>query len=337
LVLARREPWRAAPAMQSTLAVLLFSVQLVTQLGDEDPLARSPREPLPPASSASDAVSPATAEGQPAPAETPKPPLLAATGKYRIGPDDTLKLQVVGHPEFAATGTVTAKGTIVLPILDEVAVQGLTLDEVHEKLTQSIANGFVRDPRVLVEVVEYNNMKVWVFGFVAEPGERRLTGPMTLLELLKLVGDVKANAGSIVTITRTRSAAGNDGESVPETDTVSVDLDALLRQGDLSQNVELQNGDKIYVPSSSPKVAIFGEVTKPGHYPYRDGMTLSDLIQGAGGLTEYANEKKIKIKRVSLPKPINANLRAFYKDGQSEANVVLSEGDTVIVNSSFLF
>ena len=116
-----------------------------------------------------------------------------------------------------------------------------------------------------------------------------------------------------------------------------IECNLLLKQGDLSQNLELRNGDKIYVPPNAAKVYAFGEVRKPGFYPYRDSMTLNDLIQMAGGLTEFANQKKVKIRRVGIPKEIKVNLKDFYKNGALENNVPLDEGDIVVVNSSFFF
>src|SRR5205814_347555 len=104
-----------------------------------------------------------------------------------------LHIQVVGHKEFAATVTVSERNTILIPVIGEVDVANLTQDELRDKLTEIYKNGYLRSPQVVIDIADYNNMKVYVFGYVNSPGERRLTGPTTILQLLALVGNAKAN------------------------------------------------------------------------------------------------------------------------------------------------
>lgn len=288
------------------------------------------------------------ADGTTPPAVADDPPRAGASStsgaEYTVGVRDTISVDVVAHPEFRATTQVTSRGTIVLPILREIEVKGLTAEEIRGKVTSLIADGFLKDPNVLVDVVQFFNMKVWVFGGVATPGEHELDGPTSILQLLSKVGNLTEEAGSTLTIERRRSAdevaaEGVNGNELAsgDTETITVDLQALLLEGDLGENVALRNGDKVYVPPSTSKVYAFGEVNRPGFYPYRQGLNLAQLIELAGGFTEFASKKKVRIRRPSLPKPIEVNLKDYYKSGDLEENVPLQEGDIVIVNSSFFF
>ncbi|NWF89174.1 MAG: SLBB domain-containing protein [Ignavibacteriaceae bacterium] len=68
-----------------------------------------------------------------------------------------------------------------------------------------------------------------------------------------------------------------------------VDVEALFIEGDESENVFLQNGDKIFIPRKPNTVVVDGEVNNPGLYRYIDGLSVKDYIENAGGVTDSAN------------------------------------------------
>ena len=264
---------------------------------------------------------------------------------YRIGPGDGISIEILRHPEFKADGRVSDRGTLVMPILGDVPVAGLTVSELHDKLAKIIGDDYLVDPQVLVNITAFENMKVFITGSVANPGLQRLSGPVTLLELLSIAGSFAGDHANTVIIERPVSREVDDGDTkvqVRDTETVSVDLRKLLREGDTSQNVELHNGDKIYVPPDDSRVYVFGEVASPGFFPYHEGLTLYEAINLAGGLDEFASDKKIKIRRrvaegKDEPQEIRVNLRNMLKKGDITANAPLQDGDVIIVGSSFLF
>ena len=58
-------------------------------------------------------------------------------------------------------------------------------------------------------------------------------------------------------------------------------------------NIYLNDGDKIHIPTYSSNVFVFGEVGNPGSVLYRDGNTLNDFIKSSGGTTRHASEQNI--------------------------------------------
>jgi polysaccharide export outer membrane protein len=122
-----------------------------------------------------------------------------------------------------------------------------------------------------------------------------------------------------------------------------IDIQKLLVGGDLSLDVPLRNGDKIYVPGTSTagQIYIFGEVKNPGYYVYKPNMTIFEAIHLAGGFSEYAKMSGIKIKRKTGENgekvEIKANLKALLKSGELTANIYVQPGDIIIVPSTFLF
>lgn len=136
--------------------------------------------------------------------------------------------------------------------------------------------------------------RIAVKGDVWSPGPQGFTAGMKIADALKLAGGVKPDAylGDVL-VTRTRP------------DSTRVQLRALLRDttGVIGNDFPLQEDDEIQVFSVSefrPKryVAITGAVRKPGRYPYREGMTMRDLVLLAGGTSEGALLQEAEIARL---------------------------------------
>jgi protein involved in polysaccharide export with SLBB domain len=136
--------------------------------------------------------------------------------------------------------------------------------------------------------------RITVDGNVWSPGPQGFTPGMKIVDALKLAGGVKPDAylGDIL-VTRTRA------------DSTRVQLRAMLRDtsGLVSGDFPLQEDDEVRVFSVSefrPKrfVAITGAVRKPGRYPYREGMTMRDLVLLAGGMNEGALVQEAEIARL---------------------------------------
>jgi polysaccharide export outer membrane protein len=82
----------------------------------------------------------------------------------------------------------------------------------------------------------------------------------------------------------------------------------------------------------SKVIYLLGEVGKKGPVEMTSGMTLLDAIAAAGGLTDYANAKKIYILRDEAGK--HERIPVHYKEalkGNSEFNLILEPGDTIVV------
>jgi protein involved in polysaccharide export with SLBB domain len=136
--------------------------------------------------------------------------------------------------------------------------------------------------------------RIAVNGDVWSPGAQGFTLGMKIADALKAAGGVKADAylGDIL-VSRTRS------------DSTRVQLRAMLRDtaGNVNDDFPLQEDDEIRVFSVSefrPKrfVAVTGAVRKPGRYPYREAMTVRDLVLLAGGMTEGALVQEAEIARL---------------------------------------
>ena len=92
-----------------------------------------------------------------------------------------------------------------------------------------------------------------------------------------------------------------------------------------------------FVGPYDQQVRVIGEASQPRALPYREKMTLLDLMIAVGGLTEFASGNRSKITRVVEGKQIQlkARIEDLIKDGDINANVELLPGDILIIPESW--
>lgn len=209
---------------------------------------------------------------------------------YIVGPEDVLKITVYNHPDLTTTERVSGEGIITLPLIGEVDVAGLTVDQAAKKITVRLADGYIIDPNVSVFVVEFKSKKTIIMGQVYKPGIYTLSGNTTFLELVSLAGGLTREAGDKATIKR-KLLPGRPGESV-----ITIDLKGLIELGNTSLDVPLMDGDSIFIAKAG-LFYITGEVKKPDAYRHEEGLTVIKAVTMAGGFTDKASSGRIRIIR----------------------------------------
>ena len=155
--------------------------------------------------------------------------------EYRIGVGDNLQVNVWRNPDLSVSVPVRPDGKISVPLAG-----GKTPEEVSKVITKSIAT-YIREPFVTVIVTDVGSdqyrSRVRVTGAVNNPLAVPYRQGMTVLDLVLEAGGVNdfANAGRAVLY-----RAGSDR--------IDINLNGILRRGDMSQNVPLRPGDVITVP-----------------------------------------------------------------------------------------
>ena len=100
----------------------------------------------------------------------------AAQGTYKVGVRDVLKVTVWSEATLTGTYTVTQAGTIAFPLVGAIDCRGLTTEEIAASLRTKLADGYLMNPQVSIDVAEYNSQRVFVVGEVRTPGSVPLTG-----------------------------------------------------------------------------------------------------------------------------------------------------------------
>jgi len=250
---------------------------------------------------------------------------------YRVGPGDLLELKVFQVDELSQTVRVSEDGSITLPLLGRIVVEGLTQEGVVQKLSGLLQAKYVKNPQVTIFIKEYKNQQVAVIGAVEKAGSYELVGRKNLLQIISMAGGFSENAGNEIFILR----EGPDGV----TSSVAIDLKDLLVNGNQKLNIPIEPNDVINVPVDREiRVFVMGRVNKPGAIKSKisEGVTLLQAIADAGGLAEGAKESAITITRkdkAGKEQKIRVNLRDIIKGKKKD--IVLQEGDVVYVPESF--
>ena len=98
---------------------------------------------------------------------------------YLIGPGDALMVELEDIPEYSGVFSIGPDGTMYLPRLRGIYVEGLTVEELRYFLTQQFKT-YVRNPQVYVRPISYRPVRVYVGGEVKRPGYYYLSGEKTL-------------------------------------------------------------------------------------------------------------------------------------------------------------
>ena len=230
---------------------------------------------------------------------------------YLIGPQDVLLIQVYDQPDLGGKYTVEADGTFSFPMIGRVKAGSLTLRGFERELKVRLADGYFRSPQVTVAVEQYRSQRVFVMGEVRQPGPVALTGGMTLIEALARAGSTLATSSGEVSIVRPGRPNGEGGPSLPGQDAATELFRANihdLQGGSLSQNIELHDGDTIFVPRAE-LVYVFGEVKNPGGYAVQKSTTVLQALSLAGGLTEHGAMNRVQVVRIVKGQKIETRVK----------------------------
>lgn len=166
------------------------------------------------------------------------------TTRYRIAPGDTLDIFVWRHPDLSSTVPVRPDGLISAPLLEEVPAAGKTPADLARELEEILAT-YLRNPSVTVIVNEFSGTfgeQIRVLGEATKPQAIIYKDSMTLLDAMIATGGITEFAdGNKSTLVRVV-----DGEQK----SYRLRLNDLIRDGDISANVDLQPGDVIIVPAT---------------------------------------------------------------------------------------
>ncbi len=163
---------------------------------------------------------------------------------YIIGPGDTLNIQVWRNPEVSISLPVRPDGKISTPLVEDLEAANKTPSQLARDIEKALAK-FIQDPIVTVMVTGFvgpYDSQVRVIGQATKPQALQYREKMTLMDVMIAVGGI------------TDFAAGNKASIVRNVDgkqqQFRVRLESLVRDGDISANVDVLPGDILVIPES---------------------------------------------------------------------------------------
>jgi polysaccharide export outer membrane protein len=117
-------------------------------------------------------------------------PSVTVSSTYRLSPYDVIDVSVYGEEDLHTRARLGADGTVLLPLIGNVDLDGKTVAEANDLIQKKYANGFVKDPHVLLTVIEYRKNTFSIIGQVNRPGIYEIPEGthMTVVDAVLLAG-----------------------------------------------------------------------------------------------------------------------------------------------------
>ncbi|WP_310428044.1 SLBB domain-containing protein [Chamaesiphon sp. VAR_48_metabat_135_sub] len=304
------------------------------------------------------------------PAQAPAPKVFAPQNSfadsYTLGPGDRLRVDIFNVPEYSGEFYVLGDGAINLPVVGAIPIQGMTVQKASSLLTAYFSR-YVKRPIVTISVLAPRPVQFAIAGEVTRAGS--YTVPFTdtnrkfpsVSQAIQLAGGTTQTA-NLRQVQVRRAATGR---------IITANLFDVLQRGNTAQDITLRDGDTIYIAraenvsaadrlrlsgsnlanqDATVKVAILGEVGKPGTYTLRGESgastggtgrvtppTLTEAIKIAGGSTVSADLSRIKVRRntrTGAGQTVAINLMNLLQSGDFGQDIILQDGDTILLPTS---
>ena len=236
-----------------------------------------------------------------APAQKTNGGTLSIYDSYILGPGDSLQIELLDIPELSGSFSIGPDGTIYLPRLRALYVEGLTVEELRYFLTEQFKT-YIKSPQVFITPVGYRAVRVYVGGEISRPGYYMLSGGQVIEDQLNIREGTSPNAF------RAQSSSLKDFQS------------ARLR-----------------LLRSAPDdiTTLQGISSTPNRWP-----TLFDALRAAQGVTPYSDLAAVKVVRKQPMSQgggkaqAQVNFLSLVTEGDESVNIRLFDGDVVKVGRS---
>jgi polysaccharide export outer membrane protein len=222
-----------------------------------------------------------------------EPNLRIPTPKnYVLGPDDELVVDIYGNAVDNFRMKISPEGTVKMLNLAPVYVNGLTIEQASERIINRLRQAYSTLNRPgsgtysTITLGNVRSIRVMVIGEAISPGSYTVSSLSTAFNALYVSGGPGGN-GSYRNIEVIRN-----NKIIRK-----IDLYRFLVDGDLNDNISLQDQDIILIRPYDTRVEVEGELKKTGIFESKPGETLKDILKYAGGFTPEAYTQLIQYQR----------------------------------------
>ena len=234
----------------------------------------------------------------------PQPqPIQSIRPDYVLGPNDQFIIRAPQADEINERPfRIDSDGFINLPLVGKVKAAGLTVQGLEADLVTRLKE-FIRQPQVIISMVQFRSEPVFFLGAFRAPGIYPLGGRRTLVEMLSSVGGLQPNASRRIRITRKseygpiplpNAVQSSDGK----TNTVEISIESLTQNVNPDEDIVLKSYD-IVNAERAERVYVSGEVAKVSaiELAERESISITQALTEAGGFTQFAIRDHVRVLR----------------------------------------
>ena len=213
-------------------------------------------------------------------------PLPLVPSDYVVKPGDEVVVALWGSVDADLTLRVDRSGRLTIPRIGTMLVAGTRFSDLTDVVRRRVAQTF-RNFELSVSLGQLRGVRVFVTGFVTNPGSYNVTSLSTISQaLLKAGGPAPAGSFRQITLRRQGQPA------------LAFDLYDLLVKGERRNDTVLQPDDVVHVGAVGTQVAMIGSVNQQAIFEMRPGETVRELVQYAGGLSPVADSRRLTLERL---------------------------------------
>ena len=216
---------------------------------------------------------------------------ISTPSDYILGTGDNIYVDIYGESESYFNGQISPEGEVIFENIGPINLNGLDIKMAKRRLKSKFSkvySGLVNNRTFInVSIGVPRTIKVNIVGEVNLPGTYSFSALNTVYNAIYVAGGINENA----TLRDIKVFRNNKLIN-------TVDIYNYLNSGDGSSNVRLENDDLILVGPYSNRIRIDGEIKSPGRFEFTENESLKDLLNYAGGFSEKAFKKSIKLTRV---------------------------------------
>ena len=211
---------------------------------------------------------------------------------YQLAAGDEVIIDVWGNNQATYRETISPEGSINIPNLGPIYLNGLTVKEAEKYLKKELnkihsgIEGENPTSEMKLSLGQIRTIQVNIMGEVAVPGTYNISSFSNIFHALYRAGGI-GKLGSLRSIQLMRN-----GKKIAD-----VDVYDFILKGKTMDAVRLQEGDVIIVPTYDMLVNVQGNVKRPMFYEMKNGETVKTLIEYAGNFTSDAYTKNLRITR----------------------------------------
>lgn len=239
---------------------------------------------------------------------------IATPPNYRLGPGDEVIIDIWGASENTIRQQISPDGTINIGELGPLYLSGMTVEKAQDFLTKELRKIYSdTNNQIRVTLGNTRTIQINVMGEVVQPGTYALSAFSTVFHALYRAGGVN-DIGSLRKVQLVRN----------EKKMATIDVYDFIMHGRTQDDIRLEEGDVVIVPTYESLVQISGNVKRPMRYEMKNGETVETLIGYAGGFTSDAYTKSLRMVRQN-----GKEYQVNTIDDKDYASYRLSDGDMV--------